>query len=373
MTQGGSAGGAERDCVMRRQSICLAVFVVGLLGPARADAQADQRERARSLFEQGLHLVEQERWEDALEAFDESIRLYPTQSATYNRALCLGLMGRPAEGVRALGAYLRQYGGQITEERQAEVDRELASLRQRVGRIDVRIQGAPAATVLLNGEDVGQAPLARPLEVNPGRHHVTVQAPDFDAVARWVNVGAGDVLSLVIALDRGEATEERVSGGQVTTTTTVATDGTPQQPVTPTEPRRNRGLLIGGWVSTGVAVAALGAALGLFLWNNSSHDTWEVEHASLTNAYTATESAPQDARSLGDRVDTNNELGSRIRTIDAVSAAMLGVGTAAAAAAVVLIVLGYRGVGASANTSARHVAFFPTPGGLVLSAGWTTP
>jgi len=352
---------------MRRLTIGAMVVLGGVIVHGSALAQTDQREHARELFEQGLHLVEQERWEDALDAFDESIRLFPTQAASYNRALCLGLMGRPADGVHALQAYLSDYAGQIDESRRAEVEREMASLRQRVGRLDVRIQGAPSASVLLNGEAVGQAPLSEPIAVNPGRHHVTVQAEGFEPVARWVNVGAGDVLSLVIALDRGEATEQRITSEGETQPATVEPVATPPTtPEAPPPPRRNRGLLIGGWVSTGVAVATLGAALGLFLWNNSEYDTWETENAALVAAYSGTMDAPQDAQGLGDRVASNNELGDRIGTIDAVSAAMLGVGVAATAAAVVLIVLGYRGVGTS------QVSLLPSPGGLMLSAAWET-
>jgi len=169
----------------------LVVISLGV-APVRALAQSGGRDAARAAFVRGTELVQQERWEDALESFDESLRLYHTQSALYNRALCLGLLGRPAEAVHDLEEHIRRYGATVSPERREEVETELARLRRRVGHIEVRVEGGQTATVLLDGDEVGQSPLPRPLAVNPGRHQVTVRATGIEPVSRWVTVGGGD-------------------------------------------------------------------------------------------------------------------------------------------------------------------------------------
>ncbi len=187
---------------MRRLLIGLAVVAMCLGFAASAAAQSDSRDLARSHFERGMSLVQEERWEDALREFNESLRLYPTQTALFNRALCFGITGRPADGVRALDEYLQRYGATVTPDQRAEAESERARLRERIGSVNLQISGVTTAQVLLDGEPAGQAPLRGPLYVNPGRHNITINAENFDPISRWVNVEAGATVALVVAMVR---------------------------------------------------------------------------------------------------------------------------------------------------------------------------
>lgn len=343
----------------RRLSLALAVaLLTTLLAPVAFGEASGDREAARRAFERGNALVEQEQWEEALAAFDESLRLYPTQTALFNKAICLGLIGRPVEAVHALEEHQRTYGGQVDEERRAAVEAELARLRPRVGSLDVRVEGAASAEVTVDGAAAGTAPFARPLTVNPGTHQVTVSAPGLSPVARTVTVSAGGVATVVVAIAEGRSAEDSV---------TVVGDTNATQPTTPqTAPVEDRGggLRIGAYVTTGVAVAALGVALGLFLWADGELDTWTAEDAALHEALNASE--PLDAADFRARVDTNNQLADRIEHLDVASWVLLGVGSAAAATAVVLYVLGFR----NRRGSAPAVALLPSPTGVGIAARW---
>ena len=181
-----------------RLTMCLTLMTFA--ASAWGQAPSDSRDQARAHFVRGNELVAAERWEEALREFDASLRLYPSRTALYNRALCLGLLGRPADGVRALEQYQARFSAGATPEQQAEVERELDRLRERVGLIDLRVDGAPEAGVYLDGELSGRTPLEHPLAVNPGRHNLEVRADGYNSVSRWVNVEAGNQVRVVMTL-----------------------------------------------------------------------------------------------------------------------------------------------------------------------------
>ena len=79
-------------------------------------------------FQQGVALIEQERWEEGLREFEESYRIYPTQAALFNKALCLRLLRRYGEAMETLAEYRGRYAGQVGEERMAEVETELGRI-----------------------------------------------------------------------------------------------------------------------------------------------------------------------------------------------------------------------------------------------------
>jgi tetratricopeptide (TPR) repeat protein len=348
---------------MRRLTLAPAVALVATLwAPVVLGEASGDREAARRAFERGTALFEQEQWEEALAAFDESLRLYPTQTALFNRSICLGLLGRPVEAVHPLEEHQRTYGSQVDEERRTAVEAELARLRPRVGFLDVRVEGTASAEVTVDGMSAGTAPFPRPITVNPGVHQVTVSAPGLSPVARTVTVNAGAVATVVVAIAEGQSAEESV-------TVVGDTGATP-----PTTPRavpvedRGRGLRIGAYVTTGVAVAALGVALGLFLWADGEYDTWTAEDAALHEALNAEE--PPDPADYETRLSANNDLANRIERLDIVSWVLLGVGSAAAATAVTLYVLGLSRRLTSRTGNAPSVALLPSPTGVGIAASW---
>lgn len=408
---------------MRRTFTPVVLFAAALtLGTslsfeASAESAGSDRDQAREAFLRGVELVNQERWEEAREAFDRSLELYPTQTALFNRALCYGLLGRPAEAVRDLEEHLRLYDEAVDEERREEVRTELARVRDRIAHIEVRVQGVESATVLLDGAVVGQAPLSEPLRVNPGRHQVSVQAEGLAPVSRWVTVRAGDEAAVVLALERAGAVTGSIQVIADVDGATVRLDGavagrTPlSEPLTATEGahvllleadgyapwrnevevaaheeaavtvamrpleggeargRRRGGLWVGGWITAGTAVASLGAALALFLWNDSQFEQWESENAAIHEALASTD--PTDDEGLEGRVSANNELSDSIRTVDGVTWGLLGLGAASAAATVILFILHARQGSEAGEAAADHrLSIAPTLGGFSLSARW---
>ena len=179
------------------------IWVVALGTEARAESvdQASVAEAERH-FERGIELVQREQWGDALAAFEDSMRIFPTQTTLFNRALCLRLLDRATDAVTAFEEILDRYGTEIEASRQAEIQRELTNLRSRVGRIAVRAGEIRGAAVVVDGAEVGRTPLSRPVVVTPGSHNVEVRAEGFETFNQQISVTGGAVQTVEVSLRR---------------------------------------------------------------------------------------------------------------------------------------------------------------------------
>lgn len=192
---------------MRRVcGVILGVLLIALT-PATAAAEAD-REAARQRFLRGVELIQQERWEEGLEEFRESYELSPTQSALFNHALCLRLLRRYAEAMEVLTEYRRLYADSVPASRLAEVEREIATIRELVGRLEVQLGGASSAEVYIDNERAGHAPTTEPLIVAPGRHSVEVRAPGFQPYRQSIALSSGEDITLTASMVRAVANAE---------------------------------------------------------------------------------------------------------------------------------------------------------------------
>jgi len=321
-----------------------------------APAPENEMARASEFFFRGMELVRQERWEEALTAFDESLEIYPTQAAMFNRGLCLGLLGRPADAVAVLEEHLERYGDSISPEQRAAAEQALTTNRSRAGHVAVSIDEAPEGTrLLLDGEMLDELRDEMSLDVNPGRYQVTVEAPGYVPYRQWVEVDSGETVEVAVAMER----EVEPQPVEVEVPVPV--------PVPVEPPPRNRALIAAGWASAGVGVILVGAAVALLLWNDTRYDEWEIERDALIEAYGSTADVPQDTEELGERTVTNNDLGSSITTVDSAGWAMLGIGAAAAITALVLFLVEPHRRETGSGVSLRH-----GPGWLALNACWST-
>src|SRR3990167_6688793 len=71
-----------------------------------AGAEPEVSLRARRLFEEGVELTKQQRWEDALARFVESRALVERPSTVFNIGATLLKMGRRHDAIESFQAYL---------------------------------------------------------------------------------------------------------------------------------------------------------------------------------------------------------------------------------------------------------------------------
>ena len=143
--------------------------------------------------------VTDQRGEEALAEFDESLRLLPTGAALFNRALCLRNLHRYPEAISALDRYLERYADEIDSTRREEVYRMLADIRSLLTEVVLRVT-VDGATVVVDDETVGTSPLDAPLRLLSGEHEILVQLDGYIDVRRGIEVVTGREMTVEIEL-----------------------------------------------------------------------------------------------------------------------------------------------------------------------------
>ena len=142
-------------------------------------AQTDDsgRDAARGLYKQGLELVAQNDFEQALEAFQGAYRASPQFAVLYNIGQTCIALGRPVDAVSALEQYLSEGKAEIPAERLEQVTRQISTLKSKTAEIAINTR-APGARIEIDGRDLGPAPLSAATRVSAGDHMVSARAED---------------------------------------------------------------------------------------------------------------------------------------------------------------------------------------------------
>jgi hypothetical protein len=193
---------------------CLAALVVFSAGPAAAQSPADdalrqgrppigpseeRAQEARTRYERGIQLYNEGAAEGALVELERAYQLSPTYKLLYNIALIRLQLNDYAQAIKAYQEYLAEGGAEIPSVRRSEVERHLASLKSKVGRVEV-ISHARGADILVDDVVVGRVPLADALMLNPGRRRITIARGGLSSTT-VVTVAGQDHLKVELGLD----------------------------------------------------------------------------------------------------------------------------------------------------------------------------
>jgi hypothetical protein len=169
-----------------------------LHGPAK-----DAYVAAASLYERGDYQAAEAKYSEAHD-------LAKDPRLVFNMAACEKQLHKYAH----MGALLRQYkeeaGATLSADDRAKVDGALDALARFVGIVAMAVDPA-GATIVVDGEAVGAAPLASPVWLDPGKHTVVVSKDGFESVERPISVSAGTSTTVSIAL-LAQAKGETASG-----------------------------------------------------------------------------------------------------------------------------------------------------------------
>lgn len=256
--------------MFRACNLSRAIVVVALaLGAASVKAQPPNA--AIDAFDRGRHLLAEERYEEALDAFRRSHEVLPSPNSLLMAARSLRALGRLAEARRELRAAEREAAArQSTEPRYRATEEaareEGAELDAHVARLRIRVEGAADGDVELHLDGRALEPGATDdvVYVEPGPVSVT-GLRDGEVVARAeleAQPGADHDVALVVA--------PRAAPAPI-----AATAAATQEPPHLAAPARDfeatveenaeRSLLAPiGWTALALGVASAGVFTGLY-------------------------------------------------------------------------------------------------------------
>jgi hypothetical protein len=168
--------------------------------PAQGGGANDERaQEARVRYERGMQLYGEGASEGALVEFERAYQLAPSHKLLYNIALIRLQLNDYAQALKGFQEYLAEGGAEITSVRRSEVERHLANLKSKVGRVEL-ITAARGADVLVDDVVVGRTPLAEHLVLNPGRRRITISRGGLSSTT-VVAIAGQDSLKVELSLD----------------------------------------------------------------------------------------------------------------------------------------------------------------------------
>lgn len=191
-------------------SVALAAPAPAHAAPRSPERPATPSDAAREHFARGVALFQEGQHAAALVEFRRAYEAVPNFRVEYNIArTCLELK----EDACALGAfehYLSEGGSNVDAPRRAEIERELAKLRRRVGAIELLVN-VPGADVSIDEVPVGTSPLPSPVPVAAGRHRIAASLPSGPSSYRFIEVAGGEHLSVALTIAVPKAPEPVVA------------------------------------------------------------------------------------------------------------------------------------------------------------------
>jgi hypothetical protein len=177
--------------VGRRRLVCC--VALACLFTTSTAARAGDIDRAKKLFEEGIHLYQQGDWEGARRVFREADAEHHAPAIVYNLALAEEKLGHLQLAVDAYEAYVAEVGDKGPLSSSAVV--AIAQIRARSTRLKIETKPA-GAHVFVDGTVLADAAPTAVL-VQAGRHVVVVQGEGWRAEREVEARGAGDMTPLL--------------------------------------------------------------------------------------------------------------------------------------------------------------------------------
>lgn len=157
-------------------------------------------------FARALELYQEQDYAGALVEFRRAHELAPSYKMLFNIGQVCYQLNDYACAMRSFETYLREGGSAVSSERKAEVEKEIAKLRARVGHLEI-VTNVPGAEVSIDDVVVGKTPLAQSVVVSTGKRRVSATKEGYTPVSRIVEVAGTDSsrVELVFTAGNGAA------------------------------------------------------------------------------------------------------------------------------------------------------------------------
>jgi hypothetical protein len=163
--------------------------------PTRAGA----KEEARKHYDRAVELVDDGQLAEAIIEFQRAYDLTKHFSVLFNIGQVYVSLAKPVEAIGAYEGYLVGGGKNIPKARRAEVEKEIARQKTRIATLVFRIL-PDGATLRVDGNDIGNTPVAQPLSVGIGEHVVSALADGHQPAEVKVTMAGEDRRTIELTL-----------------------------------------------------------------------------------------------------------------------------------------------------------------------------
>jgi hypothetical protein len=149
--------------------VCATVVLASVATVAAKDDPG--KAAGKALVRQGNALLDQGKFQPALEKFEQAYQSVASPKIFYNQAQALHGLGRNVDALLAYRRFLDEAKDAAPELR-ADAERQVAELSAKVARLEVR-SNRQGAQVRVDGLARGSTPIAEPFFVEAGQHTLT--------------------------------------------------------------------------------------------------------------------------------------------------------------------------------------------------------
>jgi tetratricopeptide (TPR) repeat protein len=146
----------------------------GVPDESRTVVAGNVADQATRRFESGYRLAERGDYEGAAREFAEAYALSPKPSVLFNLGQSYAASGAPVEAYEAFREYLRLEAQHIDADRTRLVLQLMDNEAARFGELWLDIQ-PERASIEIDGQSIGNAPLAEPVRLKAGHHALVVK------------------------------------------------------------------------------------------------------------------------------------------------------------------------------------------------------
>lgn len=248
--------------------------------------EAAHKEEAERHFRAAVALQRVEDFEAAIAAYRHSDNLYPTKATLFNLANCLRATHRYPEALAVLERLQREFGSELVDPMRSVADSQRRELLALTAQLTVHVHGPAGqldgATVSVDGQVVGETPLAAPLRLKLGQHQVRAEREGYTSATLEVSLMSAATVEQTLTLTpevRGEpaSTLPRTAAP---TSDVAPTLERPARSTSPTDaPPATSAQRTWGWLATGTGAALLAGGAVTGYWALSLDDELQARCA----------------------------------------------------------------------------------------------